>query len=225
MADTYRELMLQIAPPWLATEHAAPFILGMGDVKDSLLWRMREAVKIRFPTYATNDAITMMGGERGIVRGANETRESYAARVREAWDSWESAGTAEALLKQLAGAGYAAVIPITNGRIYSLDGDGALVIETLPIDSWWVDPDPDLWAFFDVIIVAPFPWGADPTPADGSDEAELVKRIVRKWKPSHMTCTKIVVYESGLLWGYPTGILWGDVSYVWGDTASTLWTP
>lgn len=233
MARTFREYMLTISPPWLQTAHGAPFVQGIGIMKDSLLFRAREAARARFPTLASNDAVNLLGTERGIFRAPGETTASYAGRVVEAWDTWAYAGTAFGILSALRGAGYDNVkLAQFNQRLYELDVDGVLVTTVLPDGSWMFQDTADTyWARGIVIFPEPLlaRWVSDGVPGSSSDEANLIRSIVRKWKPPWMLIDSIIIATCAWTWGYRTeGATWGAQDRTtWGEesTAWTTWSP
>lgn len=231
MARTFRELMAEISPPWLLTVSGRPFMEAIGEVKDGMLWRMFEAARLRFPTYGTADSLAAIGAERGIPRSVGESLASYAGRVRGAWASWVYAGTALGLLRALYDSGYTNVsLAIFNGRRYTLDGDRELVETVLDEGSWKFGTlDDAFWSRFIVLFPEPLlaRWVADGVPGSSSDEANLIRGLVRRWKPAHMTCSAIIIATCEETFGYyPEGGTWGDAGADLGDsTAWTSWTP
>lgn len=230
MARTLREYVLEISPPWLQTPSGGAFMSALGEVKDSLFYRAREAVRIRFFRYASADALGRAGDERGLPRAAGESLEGYRARLRGAWAAWGYAGTALGLLRILHDTGYPnAHLVIFNGRRYSLDADRNLITVQLAAGSWKFRGLTDTyWSRFAVLFPQPLPaaWVAGGVPASSSGEAGLIRGLVRRWKPAHMSCEAIAIATSPETWGYfPAGGTWGDAG-LWGDsTPWTIWTP
>ncbi len=95
------------------------------------------------------------------------------------------------------------------------------------------DYDPAKWWRFELVVYQPhgmgdgtgvprwgsFTWG-DGTRWGGlpHDRVELLRRIVRKWKPAHAQCLRVKVVLSGALWG--DGWRWGDGTTWGGVTVS-----
>lgn len=230
MADNYRELMVEISPAWMVTRRGKPFVEAFGEVKDSLMYRMLEAARIRFPKYATADALAAIGAERKIPRAVGESIESYAARLRGAWDAWSYAGTAVGLLRALYDSGYTnAAVAQFNRRLYTLDADRNLVSRVLDPGSWLFRSTADTyWSRF--VVLFPLPliqrWVDDGVPADVSDEADAIRNLIRRWKPAHMVLEEIRIGTSAETWGYfPEGGTWGDAG-TWGQHSEwTRWAP
>lgn len=219
----YRDFLPDKAPPWMQDSYGRAYLTALGDALDNLALLTKDGVKARFPGYADEPGLGVLSDERGLLRVPGELAAAFAERLRAAWRSWPNAGTPLGLLQTLKVAGYTAVLEIVNGREYSLDGSGALVTSTIASAGWSVDATRTFWSKFDVLIVAPLPAGWPPIPGDSSPEAELVRTIVRAWKPAHATCGRIAIYQSGELWGRPTG-LWGDAG-TWAGGTVTYWTP
>lgn len=232
MARTFRAYLLDISPPWLLTKSGAAFMAALGEVKDSILFRLREAARIRFLRFASDDALLKAGEERGIPRSAGEDSDTYRARLIGAWDAWKYAGTALGMLRALYDSGYPnVVLVIFNGKRYSLDAEKKLVVEDLPSGSWKFRTLEDTyWSLFDVLFIEPLPadWVANGVPASSSEEADFIRSIIRSWKPAHMACDEILVASSPETWGYfPEGGTWGgDVTATFGDSTEwERWSP
>lgn len=68
----------------------------------------------------------------------------------------------------------------------------------------------------DVTVTVP----ASSVPADGSDEANFIMGLVRRWAPGHTELTLAAVEDWGEIWG---GGTWGGG--MWGPGNSITWTP
>lgn len=216
MPTSYKDHLVDIAPPWLRSAVGEAFQRGIGDVKDSLLARAKEAVKARFPLIAPSDALHQTGGERQLPRAPGETDATYATRVRGAWDVWPWAGTAYGTLVALRDAGYPGVsLIISKGMEYALDsGTGELIINDLgyaTFDSYWSR----FWVYFSP---AAFPsgWAGTP-PSVSSNEGKFILGLVKKWKSAHARFDRVVFQGTGAMWGT---VPWGSVT--WGGT-NTIW--
>src|SRR5882724_8240790 len=62
--------------------------------KDYAIDKVRYALKAKFPSVASPDALSSIGLERGLPQGPLETITAYATRIRDAWNAWLYAGTA-----------------------------------------------------------------------------------------------------------------------------------
>lgn len=150
---SYRDYQVQRAPPWLRGPVGTGWAQAQGEVKDGLTARGLAGVEQRFPTRATGGALVALGEERGIARGPGESLESWAERIRRAWDIWQAAGTANGVLVALSAAGYPdARISIARATQYQLDADGNLVIIALPPDAFLIRLDGGFWSEFLVIL-------------------------------------------------------------------------
>lgn len=204
------------------------FMRAQGIVKDYLLELSRQATQMRFPDFASSDALGSIGSERLIDRGAGpqlvtqETDAAYAARLKTAWDIWYWAGTAFGMLTALAVQGYTPYVVQQNGLRFSLDGSGALVVT---VGAPWTFPAPNLWNTFLVILTSiPSSWTDIQNPPTTSsaptvNEIDRIARIINLWRPAHMVCAGLQVVTSGSIWGF--GHTWGD-GHLWGGTQTTF---
>jgi len=229
MARDYQELMEEESPPWLLTGTGERFMRSIGQAKDGLLWRLQQAVMTRFPSYGTATAVERLGAERGIPRAVGESLAAYAGRVRGAWASWTYAGTALGMLRALYDSGYEnAELAIRNGRRYYLTPvSRALNSVDLGENSWKFGVlDEPYWARFIVLFPEPLiqRWVDNGVPASNSDEANVIRALIQRWKPAHMLCDKILIATSPRTLGYfPEGETLGDrAGLTLGD--NTTWT-
>ena len=208
----YRDFIpRELAPGWLQTPKNKAWLRASGDLKDSLAERCKSAVKVRFARLAPRDGLDQLGGERQIERGPSESNALFAARVVDAWSIWRWAGTAQAVLLSLRDVGYPnALAEIVNGNQYGLDATGALDIQSLPSGSWSCDATPDFWSKF-VVLFPHNPWGKQRVggrldwvrPTSDDPRIEQIRRLVRRWKSAHSTCSDIAVINEGRTWDYP----------------------
>lgn len=225
MATTYRNFMMSISPPWLRTPEGEAWTQGVGDIKDVMLERLKEGVKARFPTEAANDALDRIGEERLLPRAYfGETQSAYAERLVDAWTVWPFAGTAYGVLTALWDYGYSnyPYIAIAKGKLYHLDSNKQLVVTT---GSFSFDV-PTHWATFRVLFPSPLPpsWISGGVPAHGSAEALRVISVINRWKDAKALLEKVIIQNTGLMWGFPLSQLWGGGGLTWGGTV-TIWTP
>jgi hypothetical protein len=223
---SYRQYQPGLMPTSLQDPYGQSFQRAQGIVKDYLLQLTRQATQLRFPDFASSDALGAIGDERLIDRGAGpqlvtqETDAAYAARLKAAWDIWYWAGTAFGMLTALAVQGYSPTIVQQNGRRFNLDMSGNLVItDGLP----WTFPAPNLWNTFLVIFTTvPASWTNIQNPptalsAPTIDEVERIVRIINLWRPAHMICAGLQAVISGAIWGigtWGTPRKWGGSSVV-----------
>lgn len=196
-----------------------------GIIKDNYIDTARAAVKMRFPDFASPDALGAIGSERlmeqGIdtLTGANESSAAYAARLKNAWGAnfirgdppdvedsvWYWGGTGFGMLRAFALLGYGqnATIIQQSGTYWSLDVSNNLVITDNPPLTGW-----PFWNSFLVLFSLPASWTSPAVPATSgtvpdSDEIDRLVRLINLWKPAHMFCLGLQVNVSGRFWGYP----------------------
>lgn len=99
----FRRLFYKLVPRWLSSGDGEKVLASLGAVADMSLERMRSGMVQRFPSEAGDDALTLIGNERGVPRGRTEAKAHYVQRVK-AW-RWprghRTRGSAYALLEQV----------------------------------------------------------------------------------------------------------------------------
>src|SRR5690554_3296025 len=99
---TYRK---RLSPPWLQENRGAAWQDAFGTAQDHLIERARLAALVGYPEHAPVDALGLIGDERRIERGPNESDESYRERLRMAFETWRWAGTARGVRTAFGAAG------------------------------------------------------------------------------------------------------------------------
>lgn len=220
-AILWKDYQEELAPPWLRTGYGLAWLRGLGDMKDAAEVRLRDSVKLRFPSYTPPDGLSLLSAERGLEQGLTETNTDFRTRVRNAWQLWPWAGTPLGVLRALYYAGFTNAWIVTgNGRLHGLDASQNLVSLVMSpastLASGW-------WNGFRIVFPLPLKASWVPTlPLNTSDEVNTIRRLVKQWKAGHALFEDIVVQQTGLMWGIPPTQTWG--SGVWGGTITT-WTP
>ncbi|MFC6592427.1 phage tail protein [Deinococcus lacus] len=106
---------------------------------DELALKARTVMLARLIPHAPEDALLLLGRERGLRRYPGEPLATYRTRVLGAWVYWEKAGTLPGLAEVLAQVGFV----------------GEVV-------EHWQDPDPEHWAEFSVRLLPTAPLPAFP---------------------------------------------------------------
>jgi hypothetical protein len=96
-----RDLIREISPPWLRREWGEKFTYAHGLALDGVLEWAIQGVKARFPSKAPEEALPLMGKDRGIIRGFQEPASSYRVRLARWMTDRRRAGNAFALLEQV----------------------------------------------------------------------------------------------------------------------------
>lgn len=217
----YRNFQPAIQPTALQDPYGQAWMRAQGIVKDYLLDLARHATQLRFPSFASPDALGAIGSERLIDKGTSpqlgtpETDAAYAVRLKNAWSIWSLAGTAWGLLTAFKAQGYAPTLVQQNGLQFTLDGGGNVVITVgapLAVPIWnmfevWFPTVPSSWT--DIHNPPTL------TSAPSITELRRLRRIINLWKPAHMFCIGIGVLVSGHIWGEPN-LLWGEMGAEWG---------
>jgi len=99
--QTLRDLAKAISPRWLSTGVAEKYLAVCGMALDALNEKLRQGMWAHIPTYSTDDALPFIGADRGLVQGPSESAFAFASRCRLAYDDWQHAGSAWAVLRQM----------------------------------------------------------------------------------------------------------------------------
>lgn len=100
---TFERSLKFLVPSWLSQGEGGKALIAVCRILDQNLARGRAALGARFPTRAQDDALAMIGYDRGIPRGRNEISAHYAQRLI-AWRyprGHRVRGSAFALLNQV----------------------------------------------------------------------------------------------------------------------------
>lgn len=220
---SFLTLRRYLAPRWLTEGEGELAGYALDLVKNAFMRRVELGAYARIPqndptgaTTAPPDALEAMGRDRRVVRGMNESAQSYAARLRLWLDDRKRAGNPFALLQKLAeytGPGPRFRTVDARGNWYTRGPDGS-ESAVLRQENWNWDGDDTAtrWSRFWVILYplglwtpsahawgdATGPgWGADKTGSLGStaphDAVATVRFIVNDWKPAGTRCVNIIV--------------------------------
>jgi hypothetical protein len=222
---SFRQIRQHLAPRWLTEGDGGLIGYSLDLVKDAFVERVRLGHLARFPqqdpegTPAPDDAIAAMGRDRRVVRGINETVESYALRLLAWLDDRRTAGNAFALMQKLAeytgpGCVFKTVDAQGNWYVRAADGTRSYYLKK---ENWeWDDHPIDIpsgkrrWSRFWVIIHPPGSlWVEGPNYDDAGveygnqpgtwgstatvEQVRTIRAIVSDWKPAGTRCVNIIV--------------------------------
>lgn len=81
MARNFRTLYRWLLPGFLLEGDGAAVVHSLAMIKDAWVERLRQGLNARFPSRTGASAQALIGRDRGIVRGRDETNEHYAQRL------------------------------------------------------------------------------------------------------------------------------------------------
>lgn len=164
MAINFRSVLQYFVPSWLGApdSEGAKVLLTITTLIDGSVEHMRQALEARFPSYAGDSALKLIGKDRGIVRGRSETAAHYAARLKR-WRyprGHRVRGSAFAFLEQLAeywGGVHCWTIDV-KGNLHDRTAAG---VESYSYGNPWnwdgVAPTPRWGRWWTVLDVSPLP--------------------------------------------------------------------
>ena len=165
---------------------------AFGIMKDGIVEGSIAAVKTRFVQTAPEDALALAGYERSMPQSPIESGYAYRARLLNAWNVWQYAGTRKGLVDAIALLG-------VNATVYE--------------NKDWAQPA-GLWADFWVYLFQPHPFSVSFYVGDGTTcgsgvtigvkpgnlYAALVNTI-KQWRPAHAHLASLGIVFSGLIVG------------------------
>lgn len=198
-----RDLVKVISPPWLVGPGtpntplpdgagiAERFLYAIGIQSDFLIYKVQEAIKLRFPGYSNASSLAILGNDRVILRGYAETDASYAERLRIWLDTWRHAGSARGVMQAVA-----SYLPVNPGIRSVLDGDDVSDASVWDVFAFGQDPTTAPTTYH----ISPKNWHWD---ALGWVKRRWLIILTQGWAPF------------GPNYADP-GATWGDVSISWG---------
>ena len=205
---SYRAWLVEILPTWLngvvGEKFSGSLALVMGDTLGEI---MRQALFARFLYWAEfpDDALRLIGSERMMPRYGNEKPQRYLERLKRAWPTWMFAGTRQAVLDQLASAGF--VADLWENFQWNFDGDTDdwsrfwVVLREFPYAQWYLGDEGIFLGYGGLTL------GSDMT----LDEQANVRALIRQWKAGHVRCAHIIVPWDLEAWdANPPDGTWGD---------------
>lgn len=217
---TFRDTIRRRSPPWLQRGLAEKILYSIGVLCDGFADALVAGVKQRFPGYYTYESLPLIGRERRMTRGRNETDSAYAGRLARFFTDHQLRGGPYALLSQLFIYYSPDTFPIdlvyyAGSARFHMDVAGEVTRDQV---TWTPDTNAAKWARWWLFYYTE-QWAATP-PTDA--ELQDLRLIPRQWNAAH-PFGYIVLFPTGAeLWNWPPGHLW-DESGTW-DTSATSYT-
>jgi hypothetical protein len=199
------------APRWVTRGAGGDWVRSVALWLDAFTESARQAVRLRFPSHATPDALAEIGVERGEVRATAylyEDDHAFAERVRTSWSRRAFSGTKRGLSTVFEAFGFASF------QVYDLG-------EWFPSKSWHA------WIF---LPKASHPWGPAPKVGDGTKvgagktvgssmlaiQVRNLRAVTASWVPPHTRTYLHLQTEAGVIVGDGSDV--GDGSVVGGKS-------
>jgi hypothetical protein len=230
---TFRDMLLQKVPPWLRRGTAQKILVSIGQHVDAYADAVVAGVKLRFPGFYTDESLPLIGRERRIRRGPNESAATYATRLLRWLDDHRHRGNPYTMLAQLfayyAPNSFAITMVYRSGRYFAMDANGVVTRGDFDTSTW--DDLPEQWARWWLFYDWPDDvgsdgvwddpgvwdddglWDSDLTVADAYD----LRLVPTEWNAARSLGTVVLLSGDIELWDFPIGT-WDDPG-VWEDRA------
>lgn len=200
---TFRDLARKLSPSWLQTGNAEKIIYAVGLQVDALVEALAPAIKIRYPNLYSAESLPIIGRQRRIRRGPNESAESYGKRLRRWLDDHPRRGGPYALLEQLRAYFLPLQFPMhliyRSGARYVMNPDGNVTRDIINSELF------PQWARWWLLL-----YSDDLSATD----AELAA-VPQEWIAAHMMGEVIVMRSDSVLWDYPPDEVWDNPERQW----------
>lgn len=224
---TWAEFRERMLPPYMRGPEGRGYARGLGATVDERIVVLRTAALARNPRRCPDDALDAVGQAYNLPRFDGEPdgtlTSGYRGRLCAVWDTWDKAGSADAIIASLRAYGFTDVEVYATCPQYREDGT---VVPAWPeatgYADFWVLLGPDFGTVTPpgVQTWGDFVWGGETV---WSSTAALsmfraVRGQVLKWKAIHAFPVAVIFYlGDGFVWGPST---WGDGD--WGGHAFGL---
>ena len=220
--STFDQYQAGLAPPALKGPNGEAFTSALGLMKDVFAEGAMQALRCRFVSSCPEDALAFIGQERNLPQVPGEPVAAYRARLLNAWQAWQQAGTKPGLINQLNVLGYPNVVVLEdNTSSFALSPPAS---GFAPGTEWWR---------FMVFIKPPHPFTIGSKYGDGNtwgngrlwgiggpvNALQVIRNTIALWQPAHARMVACGIVLSGGVWG--DGGLWGD-GRVWGGSVAFI---
>lgn len=189
---TFRDTLEAIVPPWLKGPLGLRYLYGHGTTLDAFGDALLSAVQTRFPGYYSDESLPLIGKERRILRGLNESDYNYADRLITWLTDHAHRGSALAMLHQLylhyKPNNFVMQLIARNGLTYQMDAAGTVTRYITP--GFNPDATPDKWGQWWLLFYTDN-WTPPLTDAEIAD----IRAIPAAWNAAHCLGT-ILIFPS-----------------------------
>ncbi len=166
----FRDSFYDLVPPWLRTGVGEKYMYTLELLRDLLMEKANQAQRIRMPGQGDPSQIPYLAHDRQLVQGPNEPNLSFVERLKNAFATWDTAGSANAVLGQIAAyaQGFQPGVPAANPALAIVSNPRAITLPSVTVEAnaWWTLAQGDAPGTFPTLRLEPddFNW-------DGNDAA------------------------------------------------------
>ncbi len=131
----FRDNFYEFCPPWLRAGNAEKYIYTLEFMRDLLMEKSNQAEKIRMPGQGDVSQIPYLAFDRQLVQGPNETDDAFILRLKEAFPTWNKAGSAISVLTQLQA--YAQGYQSVDLPQFSIVSNPRRLQDGSYVNTWW----------------------------------------------------------------------------------------
>lgn len=131
----FRDSFYELVPPWLRTGNAERYLYTLELMRDLLMEKANQAQKIRLPGQGDPSQIPFLAFDRQLVQGPLESNPNFIDRLKGAFETWNKAGSAIAVLGQLQA--YAQGRQTYNRRQFVIVSNQRTLVGGTRVNQWW----------------------------------------------------------------------------------------
>jgi hypothetical protein len=205
-----RDGVRTVVPWWASHERSRPgrLLWAIALHADALIDACVAGVEMRFPLLHSPESLSIIGRQRRIRRGPDETDEVYASRLARWWDDHRRRGGPYALLEQIRAYFAPSYFPVQlvyrSGRRFMMSAAGEITYDEI---VWDPDDVPEKWArwwlFYEWpnVVAEDGTWDSPGTWDDGGvwdsslTAAEIadLRAVPREWNAAHPYGTLVLL--------------------------------
>ncbi|HMV65513.1 MAG TPA: hypothetical protein PKA64_01590 [Myxococcota bacterium] len=197
-------------PPFMRGPEGRGYARGLGAAVDERAAVLRTAALARNPRRCPDDALDAVGQAYNLPHFDGEPNgdltSGYRGRLCAAWDTWDKAGSADAIIASLKAYGFTDVEVYATCPQYR--EDGTVVPAWTSADGnyadFWVKIGPDFGALGPIgPLVMPFTMPSTLGSTAPQSVIKAIKGQVLRWKAAHAFPRRVIFHFSGVLLGPP----------------------
>jgi hypothetical protein len=131
----FRDNFYSLCPPWLTQGNAEKYLYTLELMRDLLMEKCNQAIKIRLPGQGDVSQIPYLAFDRQLVQGPLESTDGFILRLQNAFPTWNEAGSTIAVLGQLQA--YAQGRQSVTLPQFAIVSNPRTLVDLSTVNTWW----------------------------------------------------------------------------------------